>query len=174
MKMNSINKKILKPYVSTMNYEEEFSGIDHDDNRTADVDSETVQIYDSDIQYNTKMGLATKLVILDRVLFSFMILPGIFIGLTSGFVMAAVFVVAAITARMVLQFVLRSRIETNMMMPLKLRRESTDIMALFALVSLGISYNEGELFGFVTMAVVIGIAYLAIILICFLKFDEEV
>ena len=161
-----------------MSDDENYSGTDHDElqhGTHTDIDySKPAADIDHNIRYDTKMGITGKLLILDRVLFSFLILPGLFIGLAVGLIPACVFVVAIISLRLIMQFALRKRIgDIYTYMPLKLIRGSTDMMAMFSIITIGISYNEGELTGFLMAVIVIGIAYLILISICFFRYDEE-
>ena len=155
-----------------MRRKEEYNGVDHDDDLQHGSKVDTEGEYPAveqphNVQYTTKMGLATKLVMVDRVLFSFMILPALYIGLTDGFRVAAIFVTVVIVLRLLIQVAIRKRIKyANTVMPLRLRRESTDIMAFFAIITLGISLDEGSLDGLIKVVIALGITYLAIVIIC--------
>ena len=160
-----------------MSDDENFSGIDHDElqqGTNADIDENSKPVDVNYIEYDTRMGLTGKLLILDRVLFSFLILPGLFIGLAVGLIPACIFVIAIISIRLITQIALKNRIgKVYTYMPLKLIRGSTDMMAMFSIITIGISFNEGELTGFLIAVIVIGIAYLILISICFFRYDEE-
>ena len=120
------------------------------------------------------MNRSEQIVIIDRIFFCFLILPLIFIGLTFGLIPVCVCVIIAVTARLIIQAAIKDKIgDVYTYLPLKLDRRSTDVIAMCSIISIGISYNEGELTGFILAVVVIGIAYLVLIAICFFKYDEQ-
>ena len=97
-----------------MSDDENFSGIDHDElqhGTHADADDfKPAADINYNLGYDVKKGITGKLLIFDRIFFSFLILPGLFIGLTVGLIPASLFVIAIISMRLIVQFALGKRI----------------------------------------------------------------
>jgi len=113
-------------------------------------------------------------IVADRLIFCFLMIPAIYIGLVYGFITACIIVISVVIVRLVIQFIMRNRITGTMsMLPWGLDRRSTDIIVLFSIVSMGISYNEGKLFGFITVALIIGAVYVTTVIIFSLVYHSR-